>query len=773
MSITGEKAAASQMTDEIVISLDEVSKEDTALVGGKGANLGEMLQHGVNVPPGFVVTTRAYREFMARNGLYDLVREALARVDVNDSAALRKTSQQIEDAIMASPMPQEFKDAISDAYEEMGDGPIAARSSATAEDLAAASFAGQQRTTLNVRGTDSVLQAVQGCWASLFEARAIFYRETNGFRHDEVSIAVVVQRMVSSEVSGVMFTAEPSTYDRDTILIEAIYGLGEPIVSGALSPDAYTVSKAGPKIVSRHVVVQPWFLKQRKDGLVPGQETTFQEAVPLTRRSAQKVDDEDIIALAQQGMRLEQIYGGSPQDVEWAMAGGETYIVQTRPITTLRRPSRTPVRGPSALDAIVTGAAASPGIGAGTVRIVQNASQLHLVRRGDVLVTEMTTPDFVPAMKRAAAIVTDRGGRTCHAAIVSREMGIPCVVGTGNGTRALHGVPVVTVDGSEGKVYRGDVAAKLMPAEGIFREVAKLETRTRLYVNLADPDAAERVAAMHVDGVGLLRAEFIMAHIGDHPRAMLESGRGEEFTRQLAGGLETFAKAFSPRPVVYRFSDFKTNEYRNLRGGEAYEPYEENPMLGYRGCSRYLAERDAFELEVGAVKLVRQRYPNLWVMLPFVRTVEELQDVKGLLEELGLQCSEDFKLWMMLEVPSNVLLLDKFLDVGIDGVSIGSNDLTQLILGVDRDNVRLAELFDERDQAVMHALEQVIRGCIRRGVTASICGQAPSVYPELTRKLVYWGITSISVSPDMIQETRRTIFEAEKAGGEGGKGNRN
>lgn len=738
----------------LVLPLERVDKGDISLVGGKGANLGEMLKHGVNVPPGFVVTTEAYREFMRANNLYDMVNRTLGNVDINDSAALQRVAREIQQAVMSASMPGGVKQAIAEAYRQIGEGPVAARSSATAEDLAAASFAGQQRTSLNVVGAEDVIEAVRSCWASLFEGRAIFYREVNGFKHDQVAIAVVVQRMVQAEISGVMFTAEPSTYNPDMLLIEAIFGLGEPVVAGELSPDSYLVSKDKLSIVSRQVASQPWEVRASDGG------GTVRAPIPPARQRQQKLSDGSIIELARQGISLERLYGGQPQDVEWALAGGTLYIVQTRPITALRKPSRASVEGPSDAHAIISGAPASPGIAAGPVRIVHSADELHLVRPGDVLVTEMTTPDFVPAMKRVAAIVTDRGGRTCHAAIVSREMGIPCVVGTGNATQLLGPVPLVTVDGARGKVYRGDIAAALGRAEAAIG-AARLTTRTRLYVNLADPDAAQRIAAMDVDGVGLLRAEFIIAHVGEHPRAMLDSGRGNEFTARLADGLETFASAFHPRPVVYRFTDFKTNEYRNLKGGEAYEAHEENPMLGYRGCSRYLVERDVFELEVNAIKQVRQRFNNLWVMLPFVRTVGELRGVKSLLEEMGLRRSDDIQLWMMLEVPSNVLLLDDFLDVGVDGVSIGSNDLTQLILGVDRDNSRLASLFDERDPAVMLALERVVTRCRERAVACSICGQAPSEYPELTRKLVEWGITSISVSPDAIARTRSVIYEAE------------
>ncbi|MBA7468776.1 Phosphoenolpyruvate synthase [subsurface metagenome] len=377
-----------------------------------------------------------------------------------------------------------------------------------------------------------------------------------------------------------------------------------------------------------------------------------------------------------------------------------------------------------------------------------------------MLVAEMTTPDFVPAMKRAAAIATDRGGRTCHAAIVSRELGIPCVVGTGNATKVLKQEQIITVDGSVGKVFEGRLVREKIDIPTLEPKT-RVRTNTKVYVNLAEPELAERVASRHVDGVGLLRAEFIIAQIGEHPRYMISQGRGQEFVAQLTEGVTTFARAFNPRPVVYRTTDFKTNEYRNLKGGEEYEDIEENPMLGYRGCSRYVQEADVFKMEIEMVKRVREDYKNLWVMIPFVRTVDEMARLMSTLKDEGLSSSKDFKIWMMVEVPSNIFLIDEFIDLGIDGISIGSNDLTQLILGIDRDSPKLAEVFDERNEAVMLALKKAIRAAARRGITASICGQAPSVYPELTKKLVKWGITSVSVSPDAIESTREIIARAE------------
>ncbi|MEK7282079.1 MAG: putative PEP-binding protein, partial [Chloroflexota bacterium] len=410
--------------------------------------------------------------------------------------------------------------------------------------------------------------------------------------------------------------------------------------------------------------------------------------------------------------------------------------------------------------AILKGIEASPGMVAGPVKLVKNADELHKVNKGDVMVTEMTTPDFVPAMKRAVGIVTDRGGKTAHAAIISRELGIPCVVGTGKATHILHDGQVVTVDGSHGKVYEGNVVPERVAVATKVTQT-RFRTTTRVYVNLAEPELAEAVAAKHVDGVGLLRAEFMVAQIGEHPLHMLAEKRGTVFSDRLAQGLSIFTKAFYPRPVVYRTTDFKTNEYRNLVGGAAFEEEEENPMIGYRGCSRYLHELEAFHLETAAIKKVRESYDNLWVMLPFIRTVKELASTKQILESQGLVQSPTFKLWMMVEVPSSIILLDQFIDQGIDGISIGSNDLSQLILGIDRDNPKLAEDFDERNPAVMLAIEQAIKTAKARGITSSICGQAPSFYPDLTEKLVRWGITSVSVSPDMIDHTREIIAQAE------------
>ncbi len=740
-----------------IVWFDEVTKKDIALVGGKGANLGEMTSAHIPVPPGFIVTASAYFDFLQSSGILGEIQNLLEPLEVNNSKQLQQIATKVKEVILKAAMPSELAQEIRSAYKKMGGGLVAVRSSATAEDLPEASFAGQQSTFLNVGGEEGVVTAVQKCWASLFEPRAIFYREQHGFEHFKVGIAVPVQKMVQSEASGVMFTIEPVTSDSSKIIIEAVYGLGEAIVSGEATPDLYIVDKDGLKISNKKISRQDWQLIRNPAG--DDKAANIQETLPLSVQSQQKITDEDILELAKLGEQLEEHYH-FPQDIEWAKEGKKLFIVQTRPVTTMKGTAE--LEPEIEAPALLSGSPASPGVASGPVRIVPDVSQLDKVRDGDIMVSEMTTPDFVPAMKRAAAIVTDRGGRTAHAAIVSRELGIPCVVGAEQATNTLTNGQIITVDGSHGKVYSGKMTRRVRTTAvaDMFRNAIK--TKTKVYVNLAQPELVGKVAARHVDGVGLLRAEFMVAQIGEHPRYMISQNRGNEFVDKLAQGISTFTKAFNPRPVVYRTNDFKTNEYRELTGGQEYEDMEENPMLGFRGASRYIADPDVFKLELEAIKKVRQNYKNLWVMIPFVRTVNELAKTKEIMESEGLVRSPDFKLWIMVEVPSNIFLMEKFLEVGIDGISIGSNDLTQFILGIDRDSEKLAETFDERDEAVLIAVERAIKISKSMGVTSSICGQAPSVYPELTEKLVEWGITSVSVSPDMIGTTREIIAKAEK-----------
>lgn len=732
---------------------------DIPLVGGKGANLGEMFTADIPVPDGFVVTSKAYYDFLKKTSLKKKILTELSGLDVNKSKDLMAASEKIKTAILSAEMPKDLAAEIKKAYHTLcgeNDRFVAVRSSATAEDLPDASFAGQQETYLNVKGFEDVVKHVQMCWASLFESRAIFYRTDKGFNHMKVGIAVPVQLMIQSEVSGIMFTVNPLTNDRSEISIEAAYGLGQPVVSGELTPDQYIVKKSNWDISYKFIAKQTW-------------QFTLGGNTPVSNayQEVQKMDDKKVVELAKIGERVEKHYG-MPMDIEWGMENKKLYIVQARPVTTLAFQDNSDdlmideTKHPKLL---LEGLGASPGVASGAVVIVKEPSEIDKVKQGDILVAEMTNPDYVPAMRRAAAILTDKGGRTSHAAIVSRELGIPAVVGSLHATTMLSVGEVITVDGFDGKVYEGDVTTVNDKKEKII-SLADLEikTATKIYMNLAEPELADEMAMRRVDGVGLLRAEFMIANIGTHPRKFIEDGQSVEFTQKLAEGMEKFAKAFNPRPVVYRATDFRTNEYKNLKGGAKYEQDEFNPMIGFRGVSRYLADDEVFKLEIDAMLHVRNKlgYKNLYLMLPFVRTVEQLRECKKLLSSYGLRRSGNFKLWMMAEIPSNVILLDEFIDEGIDGVSIGSNDLTMLTLGLDRDNEKVANTYSEMDPAVLKSLEKIITTCKKRGITCSICGQAPSVYPELVEMLVDWGVTSVSISPDVLEKTRRLVYEVEQ-----------
>lgn len=742
-----------------ILLFNQISKMDIPLVGGKGANLGEMFTADIPVPDGFVVTSKAYYDFLKKTSLKKKILTELSGLDVNKSKDLMAASEKIKTAILSAEMPKDLAAEIKKAYHTLcgeNDRFVAVRSSATAEDLPDASFAGQQETYLNVKGFEDVVKHVQMCWASLFESRAIFYRTDKGFNHMKVGIAVPVQLMIQSEISGIMFTVNPLTNDKSEISIEAAYGLGQPVVSGELTPDQYIVKKNNWDISYKYIAKQTW-------------QFTLGGNTPVSNafQDAQKMADKQVVELAKIGERVEKHYG-MPMDIEWGMENKTLYIVQARPVTTLVFQDNSDdlmVDESKHPKLLLEGLGASPGVASGGVVIVKEPSEIDKVKQGDILVAEMTNPDYVPAMRRAAAILTDKGGRTSHAAIVSRELGIPAVVGSLHATTMLSVGEIITVDGFDGKVYEGDVTTVNDKKEKII-SLADLEikTATKIYMNLAEPELADEMAMRRVDGVGLLRAEFMIANIGTHPRKFIEDGQSLEFTHKLAEGMEKFAKAFNPRPVVYRATDFRTNEYKNLKGGAKYEQDEFNPMIGFRGVSRYLADDEVFKLEVDAMLHVRNKlgYKNLYLMLPFVRTVEQLRECKKLLSSYGLRRSGNFKLWMMAEIPSNVILLDDFIDEGIDGVSIGSNDLTMLTLGLDRDNEKVANTYSEMDPAVLKSLEKIITTCKKRGITCSICGQAPSVYPELVEMLVDWGVTSVSISPDVLEKTRRIVYEVEQ-----------
>jgi pyruvate, water dikinase len=754
----------------LTIRFAELRRDDIEVAGGKGSNLGEMLAADLPVPDGFVVTVNAFRRFLEDSGVGSRIREEIDRLDVDDTGALQRTAESIRELVLGSPIPEDVRAAVLAAYGELRERDdahepfVAVRSSATSEDSAQFSFAGMFESFLNVRGEEDLITHVRRCWASAFGARVLYYRVKQNVP-GEALIAVVVQRMVNSEKAGVLFTVNPSTNDRSVVVIEGAFGLGEVVVAGQVTPDRYEVDKRTNHLRLSQISRKEFML--RRDS-----ETGENTRVDLSEDegSAPVLTAEEVASLGELAARLESHYGLA-QDAEWAIEDGAVYLVQTRPVTTLPQAESEEAAGLG--DVVVRGLAASPGMAAGKVRKLASPADAAALETGEILVTTMTTPDWVPIMRRAAAIVTDSGGMTSHAAIVSRELGIACVVGTKDGTKVLRTGQPVTVDGTKGIVLEGIAAPAVRGDESDTAAASRSEaalpatpaaTATRLYVNLGEPSRVDEVAAMPVDGVGLLRAEFLILETlaGRHPRLLLEEDAGEEFIERMSSELERFAAAFHPRPVIYRAMDFRSNEFRGLTAGDRFEPAEENPMIGYRGCARYIREPDLFRLELETLKRVRAQYANLHLMLPFVRTPDEFERCAQLVRESGLHPGRDFQLWVMAEVPSVIHWLPRYAQLGATGVSIGSNDLTQLVLGVDRDSEIIADTFDERDGAVLTAIRQIIEAAHAAGIPCSICGQAPSVHPEYAAQLVEWGIDSISVTPDAVDLTRTNIAAAEQ-----------
>ena len=748
---------------EPVRRIEELTREDIPYAGGKGANLGELTRAGFPVPGGFVVGAPAYAAFCDEHGLRSRLGGLLEGIDVDDTSALETAAAEARAMVEREPVPGWLETAIRDAFAQLDAGEdiaVAVRSSATSEDTASASFAGMNETFLNIRGADDVLDAVRRCWGSLFGARTVFYRAKRGFGQADMDIAVVVQRQVAATRAGVMFTIDPATGDPDHLVIEGAFGLGESVVSGSVSPDRYVVDKLLLAIVRREV--------RRKELSIDATDGGGTERRTLGDAEAMSpvLTDDEVRAVAELGRHVERHYH-APQDTEWAYdASGRLWILQARPVTATGHHAAPPPKTLAEGEILVRGLGAAPGLAGGAVRVVMERDRGAQLADGDILVTHMTAPDWVPLMRRAAAIVTDSGGMTCHAAIVSRELGIPCVVGTGTATRVLRDGEIVTVDATHGVVREGapsvPVGAELpAPAAAAAPSV----TATRLLVNLSEPSQVDRAAALDVEGVGLLRAEMMVleALAGVHPRLLLEQGRGDEFVDRMAAGLETFASAFAPRPITYRTIDFRTNEFRGLEGGERFEPEEANPMIGYRGALRYTREPDIFRLELAAIERVWDAgHRNLHVMLPFVRTARELERCMRLVDESGLTDRRGFELWVMAEVPSVLFNLERYAALGIKGISIGSNDLTQLVLGADRDSEALAETFDERDPAVTAYLRELIPKARRLGLSTSICGQAPSVHAEYADLLVQAGIDAVSVNIDAVDRTRRALDAAER-----------
>jgi pyruvate,water dikinase len=770
------------------VELQDVSDSDLPLVGGKAGKLGELIRQGLPVPPGFVVTTEAYQAFVDATILRTEIPAALASIHADQPESVDAASRRIRSAFEGTDFPVGLRKTLADAYERFVRAHTvrfsAVRSSATLEDMEGASFAGLQDTYLNVTGVDQILEGVRKCWGSLFTPRVLVYRQKKGFDHSQVKLAVLIQKMVDATVSGILFTRDPNTGENHMI-IEAGWGLGEAIVGGEVTPDHYVIDGVTLKVVHKQISEQRVRLIRNEAG------GNTREQVPADERSVQKLSDHRLSRLVSLARLIESHYR-RPMDVEWCGDKEALYIVQARPVTTIPTSTASgagaaPVGSEGSSSGtpegeekpFLRGFGASPGVATGTARILHGSAEMDKLKTGEVLVTSMTTPDMVPAMSQASAIVTDEGGITCHAAIVSRELGVPCVVGTREATKLVAEGMEITVDGKAGLVYKGAVRRGKPPATTTAGtpEMSAGHTHgheglpvtaTKIYVNVGVPEKADEYSRLPVSGVGLLRIEFIFtAHIREHPLSLIKKGRKDELVKRLADGIGKVCQAFAPRPVIIRTSDFKTNEYRGMPGGEEFEPQEENPMIGWRGCSRYISPvyKPAFLCELEAIHRVRTEMglKNAMVMLPFVRNTWELEEIAEMMKAQGLRRSRDFQLYLMAEVPSTVLMAREF-SKHCDGFSIGSNDLTQLVLGADRDSETLGRMgyFDERDPAVLRAIQLLIEGAHAEGRTVGICGQGPSVYPEFAEFLVREGIDSISLNADTVVATIRTIASLEQ-----------
>jgi pyruvate,water dikinase len=746
---------------DAVVWLEEVGKNDLSVVGGKGASLGEMINIGVPVPGGFAVTAQAFRDFINRAGIAKKLFEAL-KVDVNQESELHRAEETAKKLIMDAEVPEDIEMAIKARYEELckREGEqvfVAVRSSATAEDLPDASFAGQQETFLNMRGAEDVFNAVRKCWASLYGARAIFYRVEQGFEHDKVNLSAIVQKMVDSEKSGVMFSSQPSTGEA-LVVIESAWGLGESIVSGSVSPDNFVVDRKTKNILSKYIATKEIMIIRD-----PKTQKTVTVPVPDDKKEAVVLTDNEAIELAKYGEILEKHYG-IPQDIEWGIEKDKIYILQSRPITTINNAKKAKQAAASG-KVLFKGLGAAPGVATGIVRLIASGRELDKVKQGDIMVTKMTMPDMVPGMRRAGAIVTDEGGMACHAAIVSRELGCPAVVGTKKATTILKEGMEITVDGSKGIVYEGRLALATSAkpasaASGGGVVFTKPITATEIKVNVSEPDRAEAAAATMADGVGLLRIEHMILGQGKTPNWYIKNGKTDEYIDELVKGIKVVADAFYPKPVWVRTLDAPTDEFRAMEGGEG-EPHEHNPMLGWRGIRRDLTETDHFRLEIRAFKKLHEMgLTNVGIMLPMVQHVREFQQAKAIMVDEDLDL-EKIDVGIMVETPGAALTIEDFIEDGIDFVSFGTNDLTQYTLAVDRNNENVAGLYSELHPAILKLIEYVVERCNEAGVKTSICGQAGS-YPEMAKRLVEIGITSISANIDAVATVRETVARSEK-----------
>ena len=751
----------------------DLNKDSIATAGGKGANLAEMINAGLPVPNGFAVTAQTYKEFIERTGIKDKIQDKLKDLNVDDTATLQRVAKEVQKIIIDTEILEEMKEEIIDNYELLGaeneahdlieakEVFVAVRSSATAEDLPEASFAGQQATYLNVKGKAKVMTAVRACWASLFTARAIYYRTKNKFEHDKVLISAIVQKMVNSDKAGIMFTINPSTNQEDEIVIEAVYGLGESIVSGSVNPDTYIVDKNTKEIKSMKVKKQEWGLFRNEQG------ENEKQDIPDNEQGRQIIPDSEIKELARLGRRIEEHYQ-KPMDIEWAIEKDQVLIVQARAVTTFHKEEKVEEKSTGNSSAeeeagkiLVKGETASRGIYAGKVKIIKDISELSKIEKGDVMVTKMTTPDMVPAMQKAGAIVTDEGGMTCHAAIVSREMGIPCIVGTEIATKVLEDAQEITVHATRGIVYEGLMEIKEAVPVQSTGGGEEIITATDIKIIADLPDLAEKAAATGADGVGLVRLEIMIANGKVHPAEYIRQDKDRDYVNLLKEGIGKIAKAFQHKPVWVRCSDMRSDEYRGLQGADK-EPNETDPMIGWHAIRRLLDEPRILKAEFQAIKeLHDEGLDNVGVMLPFVIRVDEVKAAKKIMREIGLEPCKDVDFGVMIETPASCWIIEDLCKEGISFVSFGTNDLTQLTLGIDRNNSRIAKLFDEMHPAVLGEMAKVIKVCNKFGVKSSICGQAGS-RPEMAEFLVHQGIDSISANADAVNEIRHIVAKTEK-----------
>ena len=733
-----------------------VDKHDSSLVGSKGVHLGEMAQAGFPLPNGFIVSSRAYFNFIRENQLAVKIKNLLTTANFNHPESLQQVSHYIKNLILQADQSDAFVKEVTSAYTTLSgffkESLVVVNASITAADLPTVTYFGQQEISMLAKGDADILLKIKECWTTLFEPQALLYRHEHNFDHFRIGCAVVIQQVIDAEQSGVLFTIDPVTNDKSRMIIDAVYGINER----EITPDHYEINKADGQILKKNIVAQGAYIKKT------GMKEKEVELDNVTG-NRQKISDFQIKELVQLGKGVEkECY--FPQQISWAIRNNNIYLTKIQALTELGIEKKRAIKVRAVQkDTLLTGAPSVPGVASGPARIILLPSDLGKVLPGDILVTHQTTPAFLPVLKKASAIISEIDGKMSHAAVVSRELGIPAIVGVENATKLLKNNVVITVNGSLGEIYMGGhIQAGNAHTHQLDNRLKK--TVTKVYVNLVDPTAAERIAQGNVDGIGLLRAEPMIASIGEHPKKMIRDGRKNEFVYHLAEHLEVFCTAFTPRPVMYRTSDFTTNEYRTLIGGKDFEAGEANPFLGYRGAFRYVHDPEVFELELEAIKLVRNKrgLKNLSLMLPFVRNIRELIDVKKIISAAGLYRSPTFKLHMMIDTPSNVLLLDDFIQVGIDGVSIDSDDLAMLLLGIDRNNSEVVHDFDEQNGAVLWALEKVIKTAQKHNISSSICGQAPSIYPNILEKLVKWGITSVSVPPNKIETVREHIAQVEK-----------